>query len=125
MQSGTWDWTGVAYVKVLVHLVDEFVLGISERAHQITIGRLAKGQKQGCMITYALVLPSVPWAVVQVQAPVQAAKCQLVYLEIRTILRPCQDSRCDDRPNASLTVAFNVDDLLGTRGTNTIDGGLV
>ena len=39
-------------------------------------------------MTYALVLPSVPWAVVQVQAPVQAVKSQLVCREVCVWLFP-------------------------------------
>lgn len=36
-----------AYIEILVHLVDEFVLRISQRAHQITTGRSVTGHILG------------------------------------------------------------------------------
>ena len=93
------------------------------------IKSLGHGQSSGrysdMVSTYALVLPSVPLEVVQVQAPVQAVKSQPAHCEVRAGPSPCWEFYNDDMCNSTLTIAFNVDNLLGTRGPDAIDGSLV
>jgi hypothetical protein len=64
---------------LLVHLVDQFVLRVGKRSHQVTVEMVSFSffwymRIQWFVMTYALVLPSVPLEVVHVQAPVQARK---------------------------------------------------